>query len=80
MIPRKKPQNQSSLFFSFSDALNQKHLLFILADRIKWKEFETSFNSLYCSDNGRPGKPIRLLVGLLMLKHIRKFSVREFEG
>jgi len=29
---------------------------------------------LYCSDNGRPAKPIRLMVGLLILKHLRNIS------
>lgn len=74
MIPKKKPQNQSSLFFSFEDTLNSKHPLFILANRIDWASFETAFEPLYCKDNGRPGKPIRLMVGLLMLKHIRNVS------
>lgn len=29
---------------------------------------------LYCLDNGRPAKPIRLMVGILILKHIRNIS------
>ncbi|MBK7098327.1 MAG: transposase [Sphingobacteriales bacterium] len=36
--------------------------------------FEQEFESLYRSENGRPGKSIRLMVGLLMLKHIRNVS------
>lgn len=36
--------------------------------------FEKEFSPLYCSDNGRPAKSIRLMVGLLMLKHIRNLS------
>lgn len=36
--------------------------------------FEKEFSHLYCPDNGRPAKPIRLMVGLLMLKHIRNLS------
>ena len=74
MIPPKKPQNQTSLFFSLGDTLNRKHPLFILSHRIDWSLFETEFEPLYCPDNGRPGKPIRLMVGLLMLKHIRNLS------
>ena len=30
--------------------------------------------SLYCQDNGRPGKPIRLMCGMLILKHLRNLS------
>ena len=36
--------------------------------------FEEAFSPLYCSDNGRPANPIRLMVGLLMLNHIRNLS------
>ena len=36
--------------------------------------FEREFSPLYCSDNGRPAKPIRLMVGLLLLKHVRDLS------
>lgn len=74
MIPRKKAENQGSLFFSLSDTLNQKHPLYILSHEIKWEVFETAFIPLYSADNGRPAKCIRLMVGLLMLKHIRNIS------
>lgn len=74
MIPKKKATNQPSLFFDFSDTLNQKHPLFILSNKIDWTAFEKAFEPLYCPDNGRPAKPIRLMVGLLMLKHIRNIS------
>lgn len=74
MIPKKKVTNQPSLFFSFSETLNQKHPIFILANIIDWSIFEKAFEPLYCSNNGRPAKAIRLMVGLLMLKHIRNIS------
>jgi IS5 family transposase len=74
MIPHKKPNNQPSLFFTFSDTLNQKHPLYILANKIDWSIFQKAFEPLYCANNGRPAKPIRLMVGLLMLKHIRNIS------
>ncbi|MDW8328311.1 MAG: IS5 family transposase, partial [Anaerolineales bacterium] len=74
MVPKKKSCDQLSLFFSFSDTLNQKHPLYILANQIDWSIFEKAFAPLYSADKGRPGKPIRLMVGLLMLKHIRNIS------
>jgi transposase, IS5 family len=74
MIPKKKPKNQSSLFFSFADTLDQKHPLFVLANQIQWEVFEQAFEPLYSPGNGRPGLPIRLMVGLLMIKHIRNVS------
>lgn len=74
MLPKKKPQNQASLFFSFESTLNQKHPLYVLANQIDWERFDAAFEPHYCQDNGRPAKPIRLMVGLLMLKHIRNIS------
>ena len=74
MLPTKKPDNQTSLFFIFEHTLNQRHPLFLLANRIDWTIFEQAFSPLYSKDKGRPGKSIRLMVGLLMLKHIRNVS------
>jgi len=48
--------------------------LFILANKVDWNIFEEAFLQLYCQDNGQPAKPIRLMVGLLMLKHILNVS------
>ena len=36
--------------------------------------FEREFSPLYSLDNGAPAKPIRLMVGLLILKHVRNLS------
>jgi len=74
MYPKAKNQKQTSFFFSLQDTLNPSHPLFILANQIQWDIFEESFKDLYCQDNGRPAKPIRLMVGLLILKHIRNLS------
>src|SRR5690554_7459223 len=74
MIPKPINRNQISLFSSFEEMLNHEHPLFILANEIDWSIFEEAFLPLYCQDNGRPAKPIRLMVGLLILKHIRNVS------
>ena len=68
MLSRKRETNPGSLFFGLEDMLNQKHPMYILANRVNWKLFEEVFNPLYSEDNGRPAKPIRLMVGLLILK------------
>jgi IS5 family transposase len=47
MVPRVKNQNQGSLFFSFSDTLDQKNPLNILANKIEWGVFEKAFARLY---------------------------------
>lgn len=63
-----------SLFSSLDDLLNQQHPLYKLSHKINWHVFEKAFTPLYCSDNGRPAKPIRLMCGLLILKHLRNIS------
>lgn len=73
MKPGKR--NISPEFFSsFDDTPSQIHLLYILADKVDWKHFEAAFVPQYCQDNSVPREPIRLMVALLMLKHIRNIS------
>jgi len=74
MKSKPKVKNQSSFFFSLEDTLNQSHPIYILSNTVDWGLFEKEFSPLYCLDNGRPAKPIRLMVGLLILKHIRNIS------
>ena len=74
MLSKKKDTTQSSMYFRLEDMLNQKHPMYILANKVNWQVFEDSFSPLYCLDNGRPAKPIRLMVGLLILKHLRNIS------
>ena len=65
---------QASLFWDLETMLDPKHPLFKLANMVDWSLFEKSFAPLFCADNGRPPKPIRLMTGLLMLKHLRNVS------
>lgn len=74
MISKIKYPAQKSFSFALSDTLDRKHPLYILAHEIRWSLFEDEFTKLYCENNGRPGKPIRLMVGLLILKHLRNVS------
>ena len=68
---RPKPANNQNLLFSarLEQILNPNHPLFKLADAIDWTEFEEAFGKLYDPGQGRPAKPIRLMVGLHYLKH-----------
>ena len=54
--------------------LNQRHALYKLTNQIDWSAIEGHFGELYCEDNGSPGKPVRLMVGLEMLKQMHKLS------
>ncbi len=70
MKPKTKTMDQGELFRSRLDQiLNRRHPLFMLAGEIDWTVFEQAFGPLYVENVGRPGTPIRLLVGLHYLKH-----------
>ena len=60
-------------FFDLISQLDQKHPLLLLADEIDWQFIDKQL-SVYYSDKGRPGKPIRLMCGLLMLKQMFNLS------
>lgn len=74
MYNRPKTYIHPVLFNTLSDQLNSNHPLYILSHKLNWQLFEDSFSPLYCADNGRPCKPIRLMCGLLILKHLRNLS------
>ena len=75
MQPKSGSSNQGDLFRSRLDQiLNRQHPLYQLADSIDWSLFDKEFGSLYVENFGRPGLPIRLLVGLHYLKHAYNVS------
>lgn len=66
-------QQQNFLFPNLLKQLNPKNPLLQLGEKIPWNYFEESFSSLY-SKTGRPAKPVRLMVGLCILKHVENLS------
>lgn len=73
MVSKQKDTTQLGFYSTFEEQLSHQHPLYILANKIDWNIFESTFSKLY-SDEGRPAKPIRLMVSLLILKHIRNIS------
>ncbi len=73
MLSKPSPASQLSFYSTFEEQLSHRHPLYILANQVKWEIFEQAFANLY-SQEGRPAKPIRLMVSLLMLKHVRNLS------
>jgi IS5 family transposase len=70
MTPKPQPRDVFELFQShFDQLLNPNHELVRLAKQIDWSRFEAAFADCYSPDLGAPGKAIRLMVGLLYLKH-----------
>lgn len=73
MIKKKQNIGQMSLIYSFEEQLNHKHPLYRLAEEIQWNKFEEAFpegmnthKGKYSDKIGRPVKPIRLMVGLII--------------
>lgn len=73
MLSKKVNSSQLGFYSSFEEQLSHQHRLYILANQIQWNIFEEAFAKHY-SDEGRPAKPIRLMVSLLILKHVRNLS------
>jgi IS5 family transposase len=73
MISKKKITSQLGFYSTFEEQLDHHHPLYILANVVDWRMFEEEFAPLY-SHEGRPAKPIRLMVSLILLKHIRNIS------
>lgn len=68
------PQQQKSLFTTdLIDCLNPANRLYQLAESLPWSAIEKDFEGYY-SATGQPAKPIRLMVGLLMLKQLENLS------
>lgn len=71
-----KPPNTSQFNLyrqQLENLINPGHPLCKLAKRIPWHELETHFEDLY-HQTGRPAKPIRLMVSLLILKQLYNLS------
>ena len=62
--------DQGDLFRAqLSQILNRNHPLYVLGNQMDWSIFEQEFGPLYVEHFGRPGLPIRLVVGLHYLKY-----------
>ena len=50
--------------------VDKNHEIIKIADAVDWISLSEKLAKFYCPDNGRPTKPARAKVGLLMLKHL----------
>jgi IS5 family transposase len=53
--------------------INMKHALVVLADKIDWRWLDAQLADSF-SDNGRPGEPVRFMIGMFLLKHTYSLS------
>jgi len=66
-------RQQSFLMPTLAEQCDPRQPLKQLADRLPWGEFDEAFGEFY-SEEGRPAKPVRLMVGLLLLKQLENLS------
>ncbi|MDQ7072392.1 MAG: IS5 family transposase [Gammaproteobacteria bacterium] len=75
MLPPDNHAHQRNFFGTdLLQQLDQADPLLLLASAIPWVEFEQAFAQYYTPNVGRPAKPIRLMVGLLLLKQLENLS------
>ena len=72
------PKDPDDLFRArLSQQLDRRHALVRLAGLLDWDAFEARFGELYHPHVGRPGIPVRLMVGLCYLQHTFALSDEE---
>ena len=59
---------------SLDSFINMSHDLVCLGNVINWSAMEKQFGRYFHESKGRPGLPIRLMVGLTYLKYLNNFS------
>ncbi len=75
MLISSRNGHQTNLFgYDLLQQLDTRDPLLQLAQALPWSEFESEFGLQYSHKKGRPSKPIRLLVGLLLLKQLENLS------
>ena len=80
MIGKSPNREQTHLFLaSLKEFINPKHELCMLAEAVEWGGFEREFAGLY-SSRGCPAKPVRLMVGLLILKQVYNLADETVMG
>lgn len=71
MVGKKEKHPQLNMFHvPLKQFINESHELVRLSKKIDWESLEKDLSVYYCEDNGRPGVPIRLIVGIIMLRRM----------
>ena len=74
MLAKQKNNSQLGFYSIFEEQLNHTHPLYVLAKTIDWSVFDEAFKKHYSPTQGKPAKPIRLMVSLLILKQLLNLS------
>ena len=68
LLPQNSADQTNLLGTGLLGLLDEQYQLQQLAAVIPWSAFERAFAKHYTSDVGRPAKPIRLIVGLVIAR------------
>ena len=76
MKPPSAPLSQTEDLFRsrLENIIDRDHALVRVGELIPWTRFEKAFGAHYSERRGAPGKAIRLMVGLQLLKHMHGLS------
>jgi len=75
MLTKSQEAHQENIFGTdMLMQLDPQDPLLKLANIIPWNDFENDFSVYYSQITGAPSKPIRLMVGLLILKQLENLS------
>lgn len=75
MYTKEPKEHQHNIFSDIIHPfLDKDDELYKITQAIDWMSLSDKLSKFYCADNGRPAKPSRLKVGLLILKHLYKLS------
>ncbi len=69
-----KPVEDDLFRQELANIINRRHELVRLAELINWSVFDREFGAQFVSTTGRPALPMRLVAGLLYLKHVYALS------
>ena len=76
MLTRIPPLHQTNLFdIDLLLQLDPTDPLLRLAAKIPWQKFEDEFATHYKIHTGAPSEPIRVMIGLLILKLLERICV-----
>lgn len=80
MKPTKTDHRQDHLFRNrLSNQINPKHELVVLSRTVNWQMLEEEIGILHedTDNGGQPPKPVRLMIGLLLLQYMHNLSDEE---
>lgn len=74
MMGNNSGYRNSNGLIKLEDLLDKQHGLYQMANRLNWDYLIEAYGPYYVENNGRPGIPIRIVVGLHYLKYLEKES------